>query len=117
MLEIMEDFISVIFLHMIVSDYSEKHQDGTKMAPSWNHDGTKIIPNQEQLRILNRSLNENFHIDLRRSDRSKFRKNLLIPLIQDYLIEMTLPNKPKIKNQKYKTTAKERILLEEYQVK
>ena len=127
-----DGFFSVIFLPMIVSEDGEQHQDGTKMAPSWHQDGTKmapswhqdgtkIIPNQEQLKILNRCPNESSLVDLLsligRSDRSKFRKNLLIPLIQDDLIEMTLPDKPKSKNQKYKTTDPGRMLLEKYQVK
>ena len=40
------------------------------------------------------------------SDREYFRTNYLIPAIKNEIIEMTIPDKPKSKNQKYRLTTK-----------
>ncbi len=41
---------------------------------------------------------------LRRSDRAKFRNQVLRPLLDTGLIEMTTPNKPTSSKQKYRLT-------------
>jgi ATP-dependent DNA helicase RecG len=41
-----------------------------------------------------------------RSDRTKFRNQVLGPLIEDGLIEMTIPDKPRSSKQKYRLTEK-----------
>lgn len=41
---------------------------------------------------------------LGRSNRTKFRKDILVPLIEQGLLEMTIPNKPRSGNQRYRTT-------------
>ncbi|MFH0967580.1 MAG: transcriptional regulator [Methanobacteriota archaeon] len=51
---------------------------------------------------------------LGRSDRTKFRKNVLMPLIQDGLIEMTNPDKPRSQHQRYRTTPAGKEMLREY---
>jgi predicted transcriptional regulator len=46
-----------------------------------------------------------------RSNRTKFRNNVLIPLLSSGLIEMTIPEKPTSSKQKYRLTLKGRAFL------
>ena len=48
-----------------------------------------------------------------RSDRTKFRDQVLNPLMEEGLAEMTLPDKPRSSKQRYRLTDKGRQLLEE----
>ena len=54
---------------------------------------------------------------LRRSNRTKFRDQVLNPLIEAGLIEMTIPDKPRSSNQKYRLTAKGHAFLTELERK
>ena len=46
-----------------------------------------------------------------RSDRTKFRNQVLNPLLDAGLIEMTIPDKPRSSLQKYRLTAKGQTIL------
>ena len=48
-----------------------------------------------------------------RTNRSKFRKQMLKPLIETGLLEMTIPEKPTSSRQKYRLTEKGRDILAE----
>jgi Fic family protein len=50
---------------------------------------------------------------LKLSHRPTFRKNYLHPALEAGLIEMTVPDKPRAKNQKYRLTAKGRMMRDE----
>ncbi|MFZ2634099.1 MAG: hypothetical protein WA081_06515 [Desulfosalsimonadaceae bacterium] len=50
---------------------------------------------------------------LGRSNRTKFRDQVLKPLIEDGLIEMTIPDKPRSSRQKYRLTEKGRQFLKD----
>lgn len=75
------------------------------MAPRGHQGGTK----KELFELLTACQNECTLIELLsqsgRSDRSKFRNNILIPLIQEGLIEMIIPDKPRSQNQQYLITS------------
>ena len=47
----------------------------------------------------------------RRTNRTKFREQVLRPLLQRGLIEMTIPDKPRSSRQRYRITAKGRGVL------
>ncbi|MCC7557038.1 MAG: winged helix-turn-helix domain-containing protein [Methanoculleus marisnigri] len=46
-----------------------------------------------------------------RTNRTKFRNSVLKPLMQAGLIEMTVPDRPRSSNQKYRITERGRALL------
>ncbi len=46
-----------------------------------------------------------------RSDRTKFRHQVLNPMIEEGFIEMTIPDKPRSSKQKYRLTEKGRQVL------
>jgi len=77
--------------------------------------GTKLALSENQVKILRKCTVDSAIGDLMtiagRSDRTKFRNQVLNPLIKDKLIEMTIPGKPRSSNQKYRITAKGRVLL------
>jgi ATP-dependent DNA helicase RecG len=100
-------FFTVTFtpIHGAAEDYL--HQDSTKWALS-----------DDKLTLLKNLQKESTLVELlgvtKRTDRSKFRKNVLLPLILDGLIEMTIPDKPRSQHQKYRITLAGKEVLREY---
>ncbi|MEW5947032.1 MAG: ATP-binding protein [bacterium] len=86
-------------------DTQVRHQVGTKLALS-RHQVNILLKCRE-----NRALLELMKAT-GRSDRTKFRHQVLIPLLEEGLIEMTIPDKPRSRNQKYRLTDKGRQFLE-----
>ncbi|HCH00097.1 MAG: hypothetical protein A2074_00625 [Candidatus Aquicultor primus] len=76
--------------------------------------GTKSELSRHQVEILEKCREETALVDLmaiaQRSDRTKFRHQVLNPLIEEGLIEMTIPDKPQSSKQKYRLTEKGRAL-------
>jgi len=83
-----------------------KHQGGTKSALS-----------RHQVDILRKCQTDSALVDLMaitgRSDRTKFRHQVLNPLLKTGLIEMTIPDKPRSSRQRYRITEKGRRILRE----
>jgi ATP-dependent DNA helicase RecG len=50
-----------------------------------------------------------------RQDRSKFRDGLITPLIEPALLELTIPNKPRSRMQRYRSTRAGLAMLENEQ--
>ena len=77
--------------------------------------GTKSALSRHQVDVLSNCLNESTLVELMkvsgRSDRTKFRDQVLNPLLEAGLIEMTVPDKPNSRLQKYRLTARGRALL------
>jgi len=48
-----------------------------------------------------------------RTDRTKFRHQVMTPLLDEELVEMTIPDKPTSSKQKYRLTDKGRAFLRE----
>jgi ATP-dependent DNA helicase RecG len=81
---------------------------------------TKLALSRHQVEILRRCYEDSTLVDLmaitRRSDRTKFRHQVLHPLLAQGLIEMTIPDKPRSSKQKYRLTDKGRQMVQDLQV-
>jgi ATP-dependent DNA helicase RecG len=79
--------------------------------------GTKWALSRHQVEILHKCCDDNVLVDLMavtgRSDRTKFRDQVLRPLLEAGLIEMTIPDKPRSSKQRYRLTDKGRQWLKE----
>lgn len=77
--------------------------------------GTKSGPSRDQVAILLKCLIESPIQDLmelaQRTNRTKFRDQVLKPLLADGLLAMTIPDKPTSRNQRYIITDQGRALL------
>lgn len=103
-------------------------QVGTKKGASQAHEtaestpqvkrqaGTKLALSRHQVEILRKCIKDSMLVDLmaiaERSDRTKFRHQVLKPLIEARFIEMTVPGKPRSSKQRYRITPAGRTILE-----
>ncbi len=80
-------------------DNNEKIELGTKQGLSRDH-----------LKILKKCKEESSAVELMnilgRTNRTKFKLTIIYPLIDQGFIELTIPDKPKSPNQKYRITNK-----------
>ena len=77
--------------------------------------GTKSAPSRHQVKILELCVKAASFTELMvhfdRKDRTKFRRAYIRPLLDDGMIVMTIPNKPRSRKQKYITTDKGKKVL------
>lgn len=77
--------------------------------------GTKLGPSRDQVIVLSKCLEESdillLMASVGRSNRTKFRDQVLNPLLKDGLLTMTIPDKPRSSKQKYRLTEKGKTLL------
>jgi ATP-dependent DNA helicase RecG len=70
--------------------------------------GTKLAPSRHQVAVLYKCLNNTGLYELMkaagRTDRTKFRNQVLKPLLEAGLVEMTIPDKPRSSKQQYRLT-------------
>jgi predicted HTH transcriptional regulator len=96
------------------SSFSGERQarDRTPAAQQTRPTGTKLALSRHQVEILGKCRDETPLTDLLaiagRSDRTKFRDQVLKPLLVEGLIEMTIPDKPTSRLQQYRLTPKGR---------
>ena len=90
---------------------------GIIKGPSRDQVGTKLALSWHQVEILRKSLESNKISDLMiiagRSNRTKFRHQVMNPLLDAGWIEMTIPDKPTSRNQQYRITESGRALLDQ----
>ena len=83
--------------------------EGAEVATAGTKSGTKLAPSRHQVEILAKASTGAALTDLmavaKRSDRTKFRHQVIQPLMDQGLLEMTLPEKPTSSQQKYRLTA------------
>lgn len=81
---------------------------GARPGPSRNQAGTKPALSRHQVDILRRCRREQPMTVLMkvagRSDRTKFRNQVLGPLLVESLLELTIPDKPRSSRQRYRLT-------------
>nr|MBC8423188.1 transcriptional regulator [bacterium] len=79
--------------------------DGEKAAQV----GTKSGPSRDQVRLLDFARSPRALLELMelagRSNRTKFREQVVHPLLETGWLEMTIPDKPRSSKQRYRTTA------------
>jgi ATP-dependent DNA helicase RecG len=82
---------------------------GIKSGASWHQVGTKSALSAHQVQVLEIAKLPKAFPELMepsgRSDRTKFRDQILRPLLDAGLLEMTVPDKPRSSKQQYRTTA------------
>jgi len=70
--------------------------------------GTKLGLSCEHLKILKKCKDESSSLELmkilKRTNKSKFKNVIIKPLIENGFLELTIPEKPKSPNQKYRLT-------------
>jgi ATP-dependent DNA helicase RecG len=90
-------------------------EGGAKTPQATSQSGTKSALSQHQVAILFKCMIANRITELMnmtgRTDRTKFRNQVLNPLLQEGLLEMTIPEKPTSSNQKYRLTSKGKNLI------
>lgn len=83
-------------------------QVGTKSALSRHQVGTKSALSEDQVKVLQLCRQEQPLIAMMnragRSDRSKFRDGIVKPLLEAGLLELTIPDKPQSRLQRYRLT-------------
>lgn len=81
-----------------------------------NQVGTKLALSRHQVEIMNKCVQDQAITNLMaitgRSDRTKFRNQVLTPLLEEHLLEMTVPDKPRSSKQRYRITEKGKQILE-----
>lgn len=85
-----------------------REQAGAQSPGATEQVGTKPALSRHQVEILKKCQEERALLELiavvGRSDRTKFRRQVLNPLIDAGLIEMTIPDKPRSSKQRYRIT-------------
>jgi ATP-dependent DNA helicase RecG len=80
--------------------------------------GIKLAPSRHQVEILKMCVKDSRLLDLMtitgRTDRTKFRHQVLNPLLDSGLIEMTIPDRPRSSKQRYRMTEKGREWFENH---
>ncbi len=108
--EVSEHWLTVVFPR------ATDDQVGTRTEPSRHQVGTKSALSQHQVEILARCAEAQPLTALMeiagRTDRTKFRNQVLASLLEQGLVEMTIPDKPRSSKQRYRLTAKGRAFLE-----
>lgn len=79
------------------------------MVPNGHQVGTKLALSSYQVQVLELADLPRALAELMgpsgRTDRTKFRDQVVAPLLEAGLLEMTIPDKPRSSKQQYRTTA------------
>jgi len=108
-----QGFLIVTFRAQLVAEGAA----GTSEAQSGDQVGTKSGLSRDQVEVLRLCCQEQPLVAMMnvvgRQNRTKFRDGLVKPLIEAGLLELTIPDKPRSRLQKYRLTEKGRQALHE----
>lgn len=106
---------STAFIEFLLKALRTALNEASASEPDIAGKGTKSAPSRHQVAILRQCLTETaigtLMIIAERSDRTKFRNQILKPMLDAGWVEMTLPEKPNSRLQKYRITPAGRALL------
>ena len=89
-------------------DGATEHNMGDQVGTNWGLSGDQVVVLRAC--VTEKSISELMDV-VGRTSRTKFRNSVLRPLMQAGFIEMTIPEKPRSSNQKYRITDTGRALL------
>ncbi len=105
-IEVSEHWVTVTFRRPALAG---EGSDATSEGLGRDQVGTKSGPSRDQVAILRKALSERPMTELmaviERTNRTKFRNQVLRPLLDAGWIEMTIPGKPTSRKQRYRTTS------------
>ncbi len=85
-------------------------------GPSKDQVGTKSGLSEEQVKVIEKCLNDSSIQELqklcKKANRTKFRETVIKLLLEKGMLEMTIPDKPRSSKQQYRTTALGKKMLE-----
>jgi len=104
--EIRDSYIRIIFRFAEAESSQSDEQPGTRSGPGRDQVGTKSGLSRDQVEILRNCLEDKAIGELMmlsgRSNRTKFRNQVIKPFIDEGWLEMTIPDKPTSSKQKYR---------------
>ncbi|SDB09525.1 ATP-dependent DNA helicase RecG [Desulfonatronum thiosulfatophilum] len=115
-IEVSEHWFTVVFPRQELPESDRQAESSRDQFTSQEDQvGTKSGPSKDQVKILRHCETESAMGDLMgvlgRTNRTKFRDQVLAPLLEAELVEMTVPDKPRSSKQRYRLTAKGREFL------
>lgn len=112
-------YMDIVFKPLVMESIHEPpsaEQVGTELALSQHQVGTKSALSQDEIKVLENCsaapITE-LMIAFNWKDRTKFRRRFLMPLIEKGLLQMTVPDKPNSRLQKYVITQTGKKLLDQ----
>lgn len=114
-IEVSEHWFTVIFPRPELPEGRQAESGRGQVEAQEAQVGTKPGPSRDQVEILRHCVTESAIGDLMavlgRTNRTKFRDQVLAPLLEAELLEMTVPDKPRSSKQRYRLTSKGREFL------
>ena len=103
-----EDWTKEIKRNQLIGHEAEQMSFEYDSDSDIQYKGTKSGLSSDHLKILKKCKDESSALELmkilKRSNKSKFKNVIIRPLIENGFLELTIPEKPKSPNQKYRLT-------------
>ncbi|MBI9082792.1 MAG: putative DNA binding domain-containing protein [Desulfobacterales bacterium] len=120
-IEVSENWFTVSFYRSIGRDENQASGEngrlGTISVPSWSQVGPKSVPSDLAVKMMQALTSPKDMLTLMalagHTNRTRFRKTVLQPLIDANLVELTIPAKPRSSKQRYRLTERGRELLKQ----
>ncbi|HIL21361.1 MAG TPA: hypothetical protein EYG22_07145 [Candidatus Thioglobus sp.] len=101
-----EDWTKEIKRNQVIGQEAEQMSFTYGSSNDFMDGGTKLGLSSDHLKILKKCKDESSALELmkilKRTNKSKFKNVIIRPLIENGFLELTIPEKPKSPNQKYR---------------